>query len=493
MQQKIKPLSNDELTKLTSNEQHEGNGDQVAQLHRRESTLKFRRTNSLEIEELIKRIKINKSSGIAKINMYLLKLCFKFTIPQVVHMINLSILNNDIPSAWKSSVITPIHKAGSERSPGNYRPISCLPITAKLLEQCIHIQVIEYLNRNNLLTEKQFGFRSNYSTMKAVSTLLLDVYTELNRDKYVSLCFVDYRKAFDTVAHDVLLNKLNLVGITGSERGWFETYLSQRTQRVKVNGGLSGEEEVQCGVPQGSTLGPLLFLIYINDIIQHVPCSTLLFADDTVIYSSGNSPNLAAAKLQKGLDMLSLWTRHSRLTVNAGKSKVMLILPKKCNNVVLPSLMLDEQRLEYVSSYKYLGICLDNSLSFKQHVKLIIRNVSHKIYILAKIRDKLTEKAAADVLKVMILPLFDYGDIIYLATSGQLLNKLRILLNRAIRVVGRLKNRDNTDETAARLGIQSLEKRRLCHLLHHARWMASTGKCKDNRNIRTRSHAEHRN
>lgn len=135
-------------------------------------------------------------------------------------------------------------------------------------------------------------------------------------------------------------------------------------------------------------------------------------------------------------------------------------------------------------------MCIDNNLSFKHHVKQIIRNVSHKVYILSKIRDKLTDKAAADVLKVMILPLLDYRDVFYPSASGQLLNKLRVLMNKALRIVAKVGCRENTDAIAKRLGMQTLEDRRLCHLLQLARWMSLTGKCVDHRKFNTRSHAD---
>lgn len=324
LKQKVKPLNDVEMSELKGDEELADDGPIDAR-----KVFKFRKTNTLEMTEIVNNIKISKSSGIPQISTFLLKACFKATIPQLVHLMNIAINSNDIPNKWKSAVIVPVHKSGSPRTPDNYRPISTLPLTTKILENCVHAQLTDYFNKEQILTQHQFGFRKNHSTSKAISTLLSDVYAMINGAQFIQLCFIDYRKAFDTVAHDILLRKLESVGILANELGWFENYLGGRTQRVKVNGTMSGQERVRCGVPQGSTLGPLLFLIYINDITKYMPCNTLLFADDTVMYTSGASAREAEEKMQKGLDKIVLWTRDAQLTVNEGKSKVMLIKPKR--------------------------------------------------------------------------------------------------------------------------------------------------------------------
>lgn len=151
---------------------------------------KFRQTNSLEVQELVKGIKVHKACEIPRISSYLLKLCFKQIIPQIVHMINLSIGTAIVPTHCKNAVITPVFKSGDLRAPGNYRPISSLPTTSRLIEKCVHIQLSEYLAHNNKLSERQFGFRSNLSTTKAMSTLLIDIYNNINNSLFTKLCYI---------------------------------------------------------------------------------------------------------------------------------------------------------------------------------------------------------------------------------------------------------------------------------------------------------------
>lgn len=252
---------------------------------------------------------------------------------------------------------------------------------------------------------------------------------------------MDLKKAFDTVSHDILFGKLESVGIMNSELDWFRCDLGDRTQVVKVNGLLSGEQGVWCGAPQGSTLGPLLFLIYINDVTSFVSCPLISFADDTVLFTSDSTLESTVSHLQEGLDKLMLWTRNSKLTINAMKSKLMIINPKKmkradraCSEGELEVYM-GPTKLEQVKTYKYLGVTIDKDLNFKQHLKQVIKNCAQKIYVLGKIRNKLTQRAVVDIYKTMIIPLLDYGDIFYDSGSKSLLNKLDSLERRAVRLI----------------------------------------------------------
>lgn len=201
------------------------------------------------------------------------------------------------------------------------------------------------------------------------------------------------------VSHSILFKKLESVGIQNTGLNWFKCYLENRTQVIKVNGVLSGEWRVQYGVPQGSTLGPLLFLIYINDVKKFVSCPLTLFADDTVLFTSDNNLKNAVHSLQGNLDKLMLWTRASKLTINATKSKVMIINPGKRKRVdsdpeyreMDMEICMGLTKLEHVKAYKYLGVTIDKDLNFKQHLKQVIKNCAHKIYVLGKIRKRLTQ------------------------------------------------------------------------------------------------------
>lgn len=207
---------------------------------------KFRRILDIEIENIVKKIEIHKSSGIPRLSSYLIKLSFRIIIQQLTHLMNMIVDKIDIPSQWKQAVVTPVFKAGCPGAAGNYRPISTLPTTTKILEKCIHTQLSQYLESNSLLSDKQYGFRKGRSTEKAISKLLTDLLNSFNKSQYSKICYIDLKKAFDTVSHPILLDKMQSLGITGEENRWFEVYLTDRTQRVKVNGTVSGTAGITC-------------------------------------------------------------------------------------------------------------------------------------------------------------------------------------------------------------------------------------------------------
>lgn len=268
-----------------------------------------------------------------------------------------------------------------------------------MLEKCIHSQIYSYFEDNDLFTTAQFGFRKNTSTQNAIALFLDDIYEGINTNQNCLATYIDLKKAFDTVHHNILIEKLIKYGLSDSVIKLLKNYLNDRFQRVVANGSLSKPLPVSTGVPQGSSLGPLLFLIYINDLVSVVKNSqTLLFADDTVIYNISNSVTKCQHEMQYDLDLVGLWCRENLLQVNVTKTKSMFISYKRktaihhtANNGEI-NLSFDGSMIEFVNEYKYLGVWIDSQLSFCKHIKSIIKNVSFKLSKLSKIRDCLSKK-----------------------------------------------------------------------------------------------------
>ena len=203
------------------------------------------------------------------------------------HLINRCLAHSVFPTAGKCTNITPIHKSDEKTVMDNYRPISVLPVLSKVFERIVHNQLYTYLEENNLLSDCQFGFRRKSSTVHAVTYFSDLIKTSMDEGKLTGAVFVDLRKAFDTIDHATLIAKLPIYGVHGKELTWFESYLFNRHQFVSYQGTCSERQSVRCGVPQGSILGPLLFTIVINDITEQVKeCKILLYADDTVIFTT---------------------------------------------------------------------------------------------------------------------------------------------------------------------------------------------------------------
>ena len=230
-------------------------------------------------------LKPNKAIGLDKISARLLRYAAHTICPSVTRLLNLSIRSSTFPDLWKCSKVTALFKSGDLTNATNYRPISILPTLSKILEGSIHSQLYEYLNTNDLLSNQQFGFRPHRSTVTAVSNFTDEVLLNMEKGKLCGAAFIDLAKAFDTIDHRILLSKMLKLGISSNALNWFESYLSNRKQRVSVDHELSDELPVSYSVPQGSILGPLLFNIYIDklpSILNHTQIS--LYADDTVIY-----------------------------------------------------------------------------------------------------------------------------------------------------------------------------------------------------------------
>ena len=334
-------------------------------------------------KNLVRNINTNKSSAIPNLSSKILKDAFSVLIPKLTFLFNLSVLTKRIPKTWKSTIIVPFPKDGNPEDPNNLRPNSLLPLPGKLLEKIIHQQLMEYLTLNNILDTNQDGFRKVFSTISTIAKVTDDIYTAMNNSQVTLAVFIDLKKAFDTINHNVLLRKLSYLGLSDNAVSWLRNYLCDRTQCTSANNLTSDPLHITCGVPQGSILGPLLFLCYINDISSSIINSKFnLYADDTMMYISGEDINAMKPLLQEDLDTHSNWCNENCLTINTRKTKIMTFAtPQKFKNLHIPSLKIGNTQLESVPDYKYHGIMLDKSLTFTKHLTDTIKMVSHKLHL----------------------------------------------------------------------------------------------------------------
>ena len=341
-----------------------------------------------EIIEVVKEIDINKSSSLDNLSTRVLKDAFEYLTTQLTHMFNCSLNECTFPDAWKKATVVPLQKSGDKSNVNNLRPVSLLPLPGKLLEKLFHMKVSTFLDGNKLLNEGQNGFRKGRSTIGTVAELTDDILLGINDKNYTLAAFIDLRKAFDTVSHEILSKKMSKFGLHENIINWLKDYLRNRKQRCKVNGLTSEYQDITCGVPQGSILGPMLFLLYINDINNVLNlCKTKLYADDTVVYATNRSEAICHDWLCEDLQVLMNWLNRNKLTINLDKTKLMLFatknMQKKAN---FSEVEIQGKNLQYVRQFNYLGVKLDNRVTFETHASECIRLVSHKLYLLTKIR-----------------------------------------------------------------------------------------------------------
>ena len=453
------------------------------------STIREITTDFEEVHDLCKEIETLKSSGMDDISSRICKDAFLVLTDQLVHLFNMALMEGIFPNAWKVAKVVPLFKGGNRESVVNYRPISLLPLPGKLLEKIVHKRLSEFLEENNFLTDNQGGFRKGYSTVSTIADLTDDLFKEINMGRTTLAAFIDLKKAFDTVNLDILLTKLCLAGVRGTLMKWCRNYLLDRCQKTVANGHTSEILPITCGVPQGSVLGPLFFLIYVNDL-QNVlkKCHVKLYADDTVIYQSGVTGHEAAKILQDDINNFIGWCGENKLTLNVKKTKIMIFASrsrvKKANKV---KILINNKPVQIVPTFKYLGLLLDSTLSYNSHIASLIRLISHKMSLLAKLKKYLNKNVALLIYKTMLLPYFDYSDIIFHKANSSDLSKLQRLQNRCLRLCLGFDRLYSTDKAHKAALVPFLEDRRKAHLLNFMYLRQNRKDLLNTREIRTRA------
>ena len=331
--------------------------------------------------------------------------------------------------------VIPIHKGDSVLTVSNYRPISLLPIFSKLFERLIYEQLILYIEENDILDKYQFGFQKNKSTELAISSIT----TEINQakcHKMSSYCiFLDFAKAFDTVNHEILINKLHHYGVKNQSLKLFKSYLSNREQVVEVNGVLSNKGTITHGVPQGSILGPLLFLLYINDISNSSNIlKFFLFADDTTVFYCADSKDPNTEKiLNTELEKVSCWLAANKLSLNVKKSNFLHFHQGTSKKIPL-KLTLNSTLVEEKTSTKYLGAFIDNKLSWKIHIQHIKTKLARNIGLISKIRHY-AKDACLTLYHSLIQSHINYNILNWTCTHKTNLDSIEKKIKKAIRII----------------------------------------------------------
>lgn len=357
----------------------------------------------------------------------------------LLNLVNTSLLTGKVPSILKISTIVPVPKKKTPVSAEDFRPVNMLATVEKILERVIYNQLMEYVTAGNILISNQSGFRKSHSCETALQDVLYDWRENVERNMVTGAVFLDLQRAFETVDRNILIYKLRKVGIDGTVLEWFVDYLDGRRQVTKINNMLSLEVANHNGVPQGSVLGPLLFLLYFNDVFLMVKrCSIHLFADDTLIYYACDDPNDLVNVINQELQNVLTYTHQNLLKINSKKSKFMLIGSNLNYNKFLEQKLrvcIGQEDIEIVEKIKYLGFIIDRGLTFKEHVQYIIDKISKNVNFLYRVGVFLSQFSRLLVYNTLVLPHFTYSaSILYFANKNEL-DRLKKLQNRAMRII----------------------------------------------------------
>ena len=387
-------------------------------------------------------LKNKKSVGVDGISPYILKLCSFELVKCLTFIVNRSISEGCVPQRWKIAKIIPIFKKGDKSNPDHYRPISLLPCVSKVLERVIQRQLIQFLIDNDILSKHQSGFRARHSTTTTLIKVTDDWLMSLDQGMYIGTVFVDLQKAFDLVDLDILLEKLTtILNLKGPSLNWFYSYLKGRHITTSINGKLSAELPVTHGVPQGSILGPILFLLFINDMPNcFSKCTVHLYADDTVVYCADKNPKKIESILNEDLKKLYDWMSCNKLRVNCSKTVCMLIGTKSMlNKHGTLNLRMNENPISQVDNFKYLGVHIDSELKWNLHIDELCKKVSKMISFLGRVGKFINESSLKLLYNAAIMPHFDYGDVIWHSAAQTNLDILQKLQNRAGRIILKVK------------------------------------------------------
>ena len=421
-------------------------------------------TDPNEVMSVAMGIKSKTSTGHDGLSNKIIKHIIPAIVIPLTHIFNQSFSTGIFPDIYKIAKVVPIFKSGDKHNPSNYRPISLLPAFSKIIEKLMHKRLISFLLNNNLIYPGQYGFLKGRSAEQAMVDILYKITDAIEHKKFTLGIFLDLSKAFDTIDHNFLLKKLLCYGIRGPALEWFTSYLYNRQQFVVIGTESSSLQTINSGVPQGSVLGPLLFLLYINDmplVSEIINC--ILFADDTTYLHHSLSLDDLYVTVNRELDKLNGWLSANKLEINTDKTKYIIFSTsqRKPYFQLTPSdhfVSLNNMTIENTNTTKFLGLHLDENMSFKNHISEISKKVIKGIYLLKRASKVLPTTTLKILYSSLVLPYLNYGLLSWggvckkdskysILNQGESTNvmstltNLHILQKKAIRVVSKTHSR----------------------------------------------------
>ena len=386
-----------------------------------------------EVLGMLLKLHTNKACGADGLHPKYIKDIAEVITAPLTHIINLSIEQGIVPEELKTAKVTPLFKGGNKEYATNYRPISNLPIFAKILEGLIYERLSQYFISKNLLSTDQYGFRQGKSTKGALIRFINHIENNIDQGQKTGAVYIDLKKAFDTVDHQILLRKMEKYGIRGLPLEWFKSYLDARCQYIHNKGKNSPKANIKCGVPQGSNLGPLLFLIYVNDLPYCLKnMKATLFADDTTLSLATINIRTLQEKMNGDLQSLEDWFKANKLTLNVNKSYGCIF---GGNPQEKPKIQISGQEIEISDCVRYLGVNVDAKLIWTPHITSVANKIGQTLGALSKIRHQLTEPALKTIYYALIHSKLLYCQEVWATASKTAIQPLIVAQKKAVRLI----------------------------------------------------------
>lgn len=421
-------------------------------------SMRFKPADLESIAKITNSLKNNKTPGIDRIRVLDIKKLGDKINNVIVTLINQSVVTQKYPYILKSGIVRPIYKKGNRNEYINYRPITILPVIDKIVEKFISKQIYDFYSRHNIITDTQFGFQPHKSTTQLLTRFTDCIYKHLDNKKHIMVVFIDYTRAFDTLKHNILLEKLHDNGIRGNVKNWCKNFIEDRTFMVRVGKSDSDRINITEGTAQGSVLGPLHYISYVNDLPRLITkCELYQYADDTCLVSAGRTPEEALDTLQEEFNILAKWSHDAGLVLNSSKTKLMYISTSQNRSRFNRTLTAHDHEclhkhnnefrdvictckpINMVDKQMYLGLVIDNRLNWKEHINHVCNNLRSILAKFTLIKRKIPFSIRLQMYKSLAESIINYGLSSYGRTFKSHLDKIYILQLRLLKEVVPLK------------------------------------------------------